>query len=89
MKKQYFKASKGRNPGTHPYTIDDMKKAGWCHRKKIFVAVIPDWEQGMSDWRVEITMNGVTHLDPKTYNGYNAQTKMYEYYKYYYDKSNI
>ena len=27
-----------------------------------------------------------TDLDPKTYSGYDAQTKMYEYYKYYYDK---
>ena len=26
-------------------------------------------------------------MDNKIYNGYNAQTKMYEYYKYYYDKN--
>ena len=88
MRKQFFKASKGRSPGPHPYTLDDMKKVSWCHSKSIFVAVIPSWEQSAGDWKVEIKMNGVTHLDPKVYSGYDAQTKMYEYYKYYYDKHN-
>ena len=59
--------------------------------KNINVAVVP--RVGMvvlDEWKVEITINKrVTHTDPEVYNGYNAQTKMYEYYKYYYDKSNI
>ena len=84
---KFFKASKGRSAGKHPYTADDMKRAGWCHGKNIFIAVIPDWEQSINDWKVEITMNRAIHLDPKTYSGYDAQTKMYEYYKYYYDKN--
>ena len=82
-----FRKQKGRSAGPHPYTMGDMKKAGWCHTKDIFVAVTPKWDGGLDDWNVEIKINGRLHLDPKTYNGYDAQTKMYEYYKYYYDKN--
>ena len=54
--------------------------------KNIYVAVIPNWSGGTDEWKVEITINERPNLDPKPYNGYDAQTKMYEYYKYYYDK---
>ena len=87
MKKRYFKAPKGKSAGPHPYTAEDMKRASWCHQKNIFVAVTPSEGGGLKDWSVEIIMNGKTHLDPNSYNGYDAQTKMYEYYKYYYDKN--
>ena len=34
------------------------------------------------------TINNKAHLDPKMYEGKEAIEKMYEYYKYYYDKHN-
>ena len=64
-----------------------MKRVSWCINKGIRIAITPDWDRGTSDWKVEIRINDRVHLDPKTYNGYDAQTKMYEYYKYYYDKN--
>ena len=86
----YFrgKKPKGRNAGQRPYTPKDMKRVQWCMDKGIHVAVIPDWKSSPDRWKVEIKINGKKHIDPKIYNGYDAQTKMYEYYKYYYDKSN-
>ena len=86
VRNKYFKATKGRSAGQHEYTSQDMKHAGWCHQNNIFIAVTPN-NEGMDNWNVEIRINDKTHLDPKTYNGYDAQTKMYEYYKYYYDKN--
>tara|TARA_R100000656_G_scaffold118566_1_gene92235 strand:+ start:90 stop:365 length:276 start_codon:yes stop_codon:yes gene_type:complete len=83
----YKKAAKGRSAGKHPYTPEDMKIVEWCMNKGISIAVIPNWEGGPYDWKVEITINGRSNLDPKVYNSYDAQTKMYEYYKYYYDKN--
>ena len=83
----YFKKQKGRSAGIHPYTMEDMKRVEWCMTKNINVAVIPKWSGGTDEWKVEITMNRRIHMDPKVYNGYDAQTKMYEYYKYYYDKN--
>ena len=84
---KFFKAAKGRNAGLHPYTDEDIKRVEWCMNKNITVAVIPNWSGGTDEWKVEITMNRRVHMDPKVYSGYNAQTKMYEYYKYYYDKN--
>ena len=83
MKKKYFKAQKGKSAGSHPYTAEDMKRVSWCINNNIRIATIPI----DSGWSVEINLNGSINLDPKTYNGYDAQTKMYEYYKYYYDKN--
>jgi len=84
MKKKYFKAQKGKSAGSHPYTAEDMKRVSWCINNNIRIATVPV----NGGWSVEINLNSSINLDPKTYNGYDAQTKMYEYYKYYYDKHN-
>jgi hypothetical protein len=36
----------------------------------------------------ELNINKKIHLDPKVYKDKEALAKMYEYYKYYYDKYN-
>ena len=84
---KFFKAAKGRGAGPHPYTAGDMKRVEWCMNKNIAVAVIPNWDGGTDEWKVEITINKRVHTDPEIYSGFNAQTRMYEYYKYYYDKN--
>ena len=81
----YKKAGKGRSPGYHPYTLENMKQASWCINKNIKIAVIPNGTK----WQVEININNKVHLDSKIYSGKEATEKMYEYYKYYYDKHNI
>ena len=81
----YKKAAKGKNPGSHSYTRDDMKRVNWCINKRIKIAVIPN---GI-DWQVELNINDKIHLDSKIYKAKEAYEKMYEYYKYYYDKHNV
>ena len=69
----------------YPYTKEDMKRVGWCLNKNIEVAVSP----GESKWKVEIRMNkGDWKRDPNIYEHEEAMKKLYEYYKYYYDKYN-
>ena len=80
----YKKASKGLSPGYHPYTRENIKHAGWCLNNNIKIAVIPNG----TDWQVELNINNNTHLDPKIYKDKEAIEKIYEYYKYYYDKHN-
>ena len=79
-----FKYNKtpGRSPGFLTYTKQDIKHVCWCHKKNIKIAVIPNG----AEWNIEISLNGKIHLDPEKYTGYDALGKMYEYYKYYYDK---
>ena len=80
----YKKASKGLSPGYHPYTRENIKHAGWCLNNNIKIAVIPNG----TDWQVELNINNKIHLDPKIYKYKEAMEKIYEYYKYYYDKHN-
>ena len=79
------KAKKKGGSLYYPYTKEDMKRVGWCLNKNIHVAVSP----GETNWKVEIRMNkGNWNKDPGVYEHSEAMEKMYEYYKYYYDKHN-
>ena len=78
------KAKGGKSPGHHNYTNDDMKRVNWCMNKGIKVAVIPSGTK----WQVELSINKKIHLDSNIYEASEAYKKMYEYYKYYYDKHN-
>jgi len=78
------KAKGGKSPGYHNYTNEDMKRVNWCMRNGIKIAVIP---KGI-DWQVEVNLNKKLHLDSKVYKAKEATEKMYEYYKYYYNKLN-
>ena len=79
------KSKGGKSPGYHNYTRDDMKRVNWCTRNGIKIAVIP---KGIN-WQVELNINDNIHLNPEVYKADEAYEKMYEYYKYYYDKHNI
>ena len=78
------KSKGGKSPGQHNYTRADMKRVNWCMNKGIKVAVIPNGTK----WQVEVNLNKKIHLDSKVYEAKEATEKMYEYYKYYYDKHN-
>ena len=81
----WMKKSYGKSPGYHVYTKENIKHAGWCLNKNIHVAVSP----GIQKWKVEIRLNnGEWNKDPGVYEHDEAMEKMYEYYKYYYDKHN-
>ena len=79
MKKSY-----GKSPGFHNYTNEDMKRVQWCLDRKIKIAVIPNG----TEWQVEITIDKSVNLDSNIYRAKEAYKKMYEYYKYYFDKHN-
>ena len=70
-----------------PYTRLDMKRVQWCLDKNIHVAVSP---MGKFLYKIEIRLDkGQWNKDPGSYDYMEANKKMYEYYKYYYDKYNV
>ena len=83
-----YKPKAKKKKGTslyYKYTNEDMKRVSWCMNKNIHIAVVP----GEMIWNVEIRMNkGDWKKDPGVYEHEEAMKKMYEYYKYYYDKYN-
>ena len=82
----WVKKTTGRSPGYHPHTREDLKRVGWCLDKNIKIAVVPNWEGASNEWKIELNINKKIHTDPKVYKDKEALAKMYEYYKYYYDK---
>ena len=82
------KKKKGKNL-YYPYTDEDMKRVGWCIKHGIEISVSPDRESNGTDkWMVAIRLNrGKYKRDPKSYEHEEAMKKLYEYYKYYYDKN--
>ena len=82
-----WKKSPSKRPPTKVWSTEEMKVIGWCLQNKIGVGISPDWNDDLQRWQIEININGKVHTDPNRYNG-NVLDKMYEYYKYYYDKHN-
>jgi len=80
----WMKKSYGKSPGYHTYANEDMKRVQWCLDKKIKIAVIPNGTK----WQIELNINDKIHLDPEIREASEAYKKLYEYYKYYYDKHN-
>ena len=79
------KTKKKKESLYYSWTKEDMKRVGWCMNKNIHIAVSP----GNTNWKVEFRMNkGDWKQDPGVYEHEEAMKKMYEYYKYYYDKYN-
>ena len=80
------KKIRGRTPGFLAYTKQDIKHIIWCIKKGIKIAVVPNWDGGSDEWKIELNINKKIHTDPKVYKDKEALAKMYEYAKYYYDK---
>ena len=85
-----FRGNKKKKKGdayAYPYTKEDMKRVQWCIDHGVEIATTPDISNGTSAWKVEIRLNkGDYKRDPKVYDYDGAMKKLYEYYKYYYDK---
>ena len=75
----------GRAPEAIPYTDDNMKHVAWCMNNSIVVGFSPIWDT-QDDWTIDIKINSKSCVDPNTYSGEEVMAKVYEYYKYYYDK---
>ena len=82
------KRSSGKSPGQYYYSDEDMKRVGWCLNNGISIAVSPNWYGSISTWIIEIKIKDNIHVDPTKYQQKDVLKKMYEYYKYYYDKYN-
>ena len=81
-----YNKTPGRSTGIRMYSPEDIKRVGWCMKKGIKIAIVPNWDGASNEWRVELNIKKKIHLDPAIYMADEAHIKMYEYYKYYYDK---
>ena len=86
-KKKRKKKGLGRSPESIPYTDENMKHVAWCMNNSIIVGFSPLWDTE-DQWQIDIQINATVSVDPNTYGSDEVMAKVYEYYKYYYDKYN-
>ena len=83
-----WKKSPSKRPPRKLWPKDEMKVIGWCLQNKIGIGISPDWKHDLNKWQIDISINGNVHTDPSRYDDDVVLNKLYQYYKYYYDKHN-
>ena len=78
--------SKSKNTPTRSWGDDEMKIIGWCLNKKIEISIMPDWKDQLNNCKIDIKINKKIFTDPNRYEDDKVLDKVYEYYKYYYEK---
>ena len=71
------------NMGTYNATEHELKAYRWCIHNKIYIAPKAITE---ARWSITIENNGRTYEDPNHYIKGLIWKKIYEYYRYYYEK---
>jgi len=84
-----WKKAPSKRPPTKLWSPEEMKVIGWCLQNNIGVGISPDWKADMSKWQIDLSINGNIHTDPNKYTDEVILNKMYEYYKYYYNKHKL
>jgi len=77
-------AKKGKvNMGNYMPDESEFKAYRWCITNNIYIAPKALTE---ARWSIVITNKDKTNEDPNSYTKVDIWKKIYEYYKYYYDK---
>ena len=78
--------AKSKNAPVRTWDDSEMKIIGWCLNKKIEISIMPDWKDQLNNWKIDIKINKKKFTDPNRYEDDKVLDKVYEYYKYYYEK---
>ena len=81
-----FNKAPSRKPPPKSWSIEEMKMIGFVISKGVNIGISPDWKNTGTRWLIDIKINKNTYTDPNTYEDETVLNKIYEYYKYYYDK---
>ena len=73
-----------KNPmGSYLPTSEELTAYRWCINNGILIS---PFATGNGTWHIEIQINKRTNRSPDVYSKDTIWIKMYEFYKYYYDK---
>ena len=61
----------------------DREAYAWCINNGIYIS---PFANGEGVWYIDIKINNKTHRSPEPYGSITIWIKLYEYYKYYYNK---
>ena len=75
---------KNKDPmGQYSATTEELKAYRWCINNGIFIS---PFATGEGTWYIEIKLNNNIHKSPTPFGKTVVWIKLYEYYKYYYNK---
>jgi len=69
--------------GHYMPTVEEYKAYAWCINNYIYISPRAN---GEGAWYVDINLNGKIHTSPNSYGKTTIWIKLYEFYKYYYNK---
>ena len=69
--------------GLYSQTSEEKKAYDWWINNGICIS---PFATGEGTWYIDIKINNKTHRSPKAYSPVTIWIKLYEYYKYYYNK---
>ena len=69
--------------GQYMPTTVETEAYRWCINNGIYIS---PFANGEGAWYVDITINGKTNRSPEVYGKITIWIKLYEFYKYYYNK---
>ncbi len=69
--------------GYYMPTLEETEAYRWCINNGIYIS---PFANGEGAWYIEIKINNKTHRSPEPYGSITIWIKLYEYYKYYYNK---
>jgi len=64
-------------------TTEEMVAYRWCINNGIYIS---PFANGEGAWYIEIKLNNKVSRSPQAYGGVTIWIKLYEFYKYYYNK---
>ena len=69
--------------GQYMPTMKEMEAYRWCINNGIYIS---PFANGEGAWYIEIKLNNKVSRSPQAYGGVTIWIKLYEFYKYYYNK---
>jgi hypothetical protein len=69
--------------GYYMPTTEEMVAYRWCINNGIYIS---PFANGEGAWYIEIKLNNKVNRSPQVYGGVTIWIKLYEFYKYYYNK---
>ena len=68
----------------YQYDLKEFKAYHWCINNGIYIS--PFCEENFTSWHIDIEINKKINRSPQTFNPRELWEKIFEYYKYYYNK---
>tara|TARA_R110002074_G_scaffold87597_2_gene193229 strand:- start:226 stop:477 length:252 start_codon:yes stop_codon:yes gene_type:complete len=69
--------------GDYTPSVEEFRAYVWCIKNNILISPLAIRE---ARWAIEISNKGIINTDPTDYKKIDIWIKIYEYYKYYYNK---